>query len=133
MLATMMFIPTTKFLPVSIVRLLLPVPMATDVVEVALVEGAIAAEAAETAAADALEDAAAALVTAVIAALIMLVKAGTSRDRKPPLAKPVVGLLVSSTVELSPPTELGNVTDAIICSFGRIARLHGLCIKVTLL
>src|SRR6185503_14284745 len=87
-------LPGTNDLPVWIVRDLVPTPIERLVVLVAFVPGAATAAAAL----------AAASVTVFPATATTCARAGTNRVRCPPLARPVLALLSSVTVEPSPPT-----------------------------
>ncbi|MBP0589273.1 hypothetical protein J8I87_05985 [Paraburkholderia sp. LEh10] len=110
MLAIDTIMPTTNSLPACTVSAWLPVPIVSDVVDAALVPGAFAAVAALVAAFAALCDAAVTCPVTQLAMLMICVNIGSRRARKPPFARPVVGLLSSVTVEPSPPTFAGKVT-----------------------
>ncbi|MPW17869.1 hypothetical protein GCT13_13215 [Paraburkholderia sp. CNPSo 3157] len=117
----MTYIPGTNSFPVCTVSVWFPLPIVSDVVEVALVPGALSAV-------DALAAAFVALVAALLAfvvvlamtlftMLMMFVNIGSSRVRNPPFARPVAGLLSSVTVEPSPPTLVGKFTEFVIRTF----------------
>jgi hypothetical protein len=106
------------------VMVLAPSASDVDVVDVAVVPGALSAVVALVAAFDA-------LVAALFACVVVLLKSvvscpitllqiamsctnvGINRERCPPLASPVVALASSVTVLPSPPSAGGKVTEAI--------------------